>query len=35
MRYQVDTNAWIEFLEGERGFGRRAKESMLDEPWEC
>ena len=35
MRYLVDTNAWIGFLEGERGFGRRAKEIMLNEPWEC
>ncbi len=35
MRYLVDTNAWIGFLEGERGFGRRAKEIMLHEPWEC
>ena len=35
MRYLVDTNGWIGFLEGERGFGRRAREIMLDEPWEC
>jgi Uncharacterized protein conserved in bacteria len=35
VRYLVDTNAWIGFLEGERGFGRRAKEIMLHEPWEC
>lgn len=35
MRYLVDTNAWIGFLEGERGFGRRAKEILQNEPWDC
>ena len=35
MKYLVDTNAWIGFLEGEQGFGRRAKEIMQHEPWEC
>lgn len=35
MKYLVDTNAWIGFLEGERGFGRRAKEVLQHEPWEC
>ena len=35
MRYLVDTNAWIGFLEGERGFGRRAKDILQHEPWDC
>ena len=35
MKYLVDTSAWIGFLEGERGFGRRAKEILQREPWEC
>ncbi len=35
MKYLVDTSAWIGFLEGERGFGRRAKEVLQHEPWEC
>lgn len=35
MRYLVDTNAWLGFLEGERGFGRHAKEVMQNEAWEC
>lgn len=35
MKYLVDTNAWIGFLEGERGFGRRAKDILRHEPWEC
>lgn len=35
MRYLVDTNAWIGFLEGEHGFPRRAKDILQHEPWEC
>lgn len=35
MKYLVDTNAWIGFLEGERGFSRRAREIMQHESWEC
>ncbi len=35
MRYLVDTNAWIGFLDGDKCFGRRARECMADEPWEC
>ena len=35
MKYLVDTNAWIGFLEGDRGFGRRAKDIMQHEAWEC
>ena len=35
MKYLVDTNAWIGFLEGERGFGRRAKDILQHESWEC
>jgi PIN domain nuclease of toxin-antitoxin system len=35
VKYLVDTNAWIGFLEGERGFGPRAKDILQHEPWEC
>lgn len=35
MRYLVDTNAWIGFLGGDKGFGRRARAVMEDAPWEC
>lgn len=35
MRYLVDTNAWIGFLEGEKGFGRKAKDIMQNEAWDC
>ena len=35
MKYLVDTNAWIGFLEGQRGFGRRAKDILQHEPWDC
>lgn len=35
MKYLIDTNAWIGFLEGERGFGRHAKNIMQHEAWEC
>jgi PIN domain nuclease of toxin-antitoxin system len=35
VRHLVDTNAWIGFLEGERGFSRRAREIMQHESWDC
>jgi len=35
VRYLVDTNAWIGFLQGQQGFGRRAKDIMQNEPWRC
>jgi len=35
VKYLIDTNAWIGFLEGESGFGRRAKDILQHEPWDC
>ncbi len=35
MKYLVDTNAWIGFLNGDSDFGKNAKSKMLDESWEC
>lgn len=35
MKYLVDTNAWIVFLNGGSDFGKHAKSTMLDESWEC
>jgi PIN domain nuclease of toxin-antitoxin system len=35
VKYLIDTNAWIGFLEGESGFGHRAKEILQNESWEC
>ena len=35
MKYLIDTNAWIGFLEGQKDFGRRARAVMTAEPWDC
>lgn len=35
MKYLVDTNGWIGFLNGVSDFGKLAKSTMLDESWEC
>jgi PIN domain nuclease of toxin-antitoxin system len=35
VKYLVDTNGWIGFLEGRTDFGPEAKRSMLAEPGEC
>jgi len=35
MRYLVDTNAWIGFLQGRSGFSRAARETMATEPVQC
>lgn len=35
LRYLLDTNAWIGFFEGRKGFGSRAKELITESPGEC
>ena len=35
MKYLIDTNGWIGFLNGASDFGKLAKSTMLDESWEC
>ena len=35
MKYLIDTNAWLGFLEGRPDFGRQAKEIMVEEPFAC
>ena len=35
MKYLVDTNGWIGFLNGASDFGKLAKSTLLDESWEC
>ncbi|MCC5849151.1 MAG: type II toxin-antitoxin system VapC family toxin [Verrucomicrobia bacterium] len=33
--YLVDTNAWIGFFEGRKGFSPKIREIMSDESWAC
>ena len=35
MKYLIDTNGWIGFFQGSADFGKQAKSTMCDEPWEC
>jgi len=35
VRYLVDTNAWIGFLEGDRNVGHKAKDIMQNQAWDC
>lgn len=35
MKYLIDTNAWIGFFEGSKGFGARAKKTMSEHPEQC
>lgn len=35
MSYVVDTNAWIGFFEGSRGFGQQARRIMSQQPALC
>ncbi len=35
MRYLVDTNAWVGFFAGDKGFARHARAVMEDEAWNC
>ena len=35
MKYLIDTNGWIGFLNGASDFGKTAKSIIQDESWEC
>ncbi|HSP42000.1 MAG TPA: type II toxin-antitoxin system VapC family toxin [Luteolibacter sp.] len=35
MKYLVDTQAWIGFLEGRKGFGSEARKLMTAHPTQC
>jgi PIN domain nuclease of toxin-antitoxin system len=35
VKYLIDTNAWIGFLEGLDGFGTQARALMAEQPGEC